>query len=138
MTNWLTQLQQFWSVAQKTPQLAPVHEVLTRSQRFCSAYALWDKSIVIEALRQAYQKEITGEKGSAFTRIDGPTAAGLQWQKPAHLVDTEFDFWPNTSKICCFRWAMYNIKLIGGFLIGKIGWKKYIATTSKRASAAIP
>jgi hypothetical protein len=98
MSNWLTQLQQFWSAAQKTPQLAPVHEVLVRSQRFNSAYALWDKSRVIEALRQAYQKEITGEKSSAFTRIDGPTAAGLQWRKPVDLADSEFDFLAEYTK----------------------------------------
>lgn len=98
MTNWLTQLQQFWKAVQKTPQLAPVHEVLTRSQRFSSTYALWDKSLAIEALRQAYQKEITGEKSSAFTRIDGPTAAGLQWRKPTHLADTEFDFLAEYTK----------------------------------------
>lgn len=98
MTNWLTQLQQFWSTAQKTPQLAPVHEMLVRSQRFNSAYALWDKSLAIEALRQAYQKEITGEKSSAFTRIDGPTAAGLQWRKPAQLADIEFDFLAEYTK----------------------------------------
>lgn len=98
MTNWLTQLQQFWSAAQKTPQLAPVHEMLVRSQRFNSAYALWDKRLAIEALRQAYQKEITGEKSSAFTRIDGPTAAGLQWRKPAHLADDAFDFLAEYTK----------------------------------------
>jgi hypothetical protein len=98
MSNWLTQLQQFWSAAQKTPQIAPVHELLTRSQRFNEAYAGWDKNLVIEALRQAYQQEIMGEKSSIFTRIDGPTAAGLQWHKPPHLADNEFDFLAEYTK----------------------------------------
>ncbi len=92
MNNWLTQLQQFWSSAQKTPLQAPVHEVLKRNERFLSAYALWDNKPVIEALRKAYQREILGEKSTAFTRIDGPTAAGIQWQKPDILSNADFDF----------------------------------------------
>jgi hypothetical protein len=92
MTNWLSQFQQFWSSAQKTPLQAPVHEVLKRNDRFLSTYALWDKSQTIESLRQTYQMEMLGEKSSTFTRIDGPTAAGIQWQKPGILADADFDF----------------------------------------------
>lgn len=92
MTNWLIQLQQFWSAAQKTPLQAPVHEVLKRNERFLAAYTLWDKSPVIESLRQVYQMEMLGQKSSAFNCIDGPTAAGLQWHKPAQYSDADFDF----------------------------------------------
>ncbi len=92
MTNWLNQIQNFWRDANKAPALAPVHEPLKRNERFASAYALWQSGAVLERLRIRYQREIIGERGQGFTRIDGPAAAGFWWEAHHPQDQQEFDF----------------------------------------------